>query len=267
MRGLLAGATGLVLVLGAADVSAQDTAYVPTLSTSAQRVCTSDTRQSVLLDARSGAPLGQPATTRETSRFHAAAAGDGGYLFILRFDSDEGDIELEARIATDGSVMAAEVTGSAIEGLIAAELTDAEQLALFMARDIPELALLGRRYRAGDSYYSAAMSQTLLEAVIGRLGTPFPLQGVIDITYRGEGMAQGRASRDFSGTITVEGSGAYRSDATELRYLGQFDISHDAETGLLLSSHSDHRSSLLRNASVAHDSVATVTVTCEIGPL
>lgn len=265
VKSLIAGIAGLALMLGAAGVAAQDTAYVPTLSTSAQRVCTSEQTQTIVSDRRTGTPLGQPAVSRSTSRFHATARQGGGYLFMLGFDSPSGDIDLQASITRDGSVSAAEINGSAL-----AYLTDPderERQAMFMARDIPETALVGRRFTLGDSYYSASATQALLDAIIGRLDTPFPLRGTMDITYRGAGMAQGRASRDFAGTITIEGGGTLQGTQVELRYSGQFAFSHDAETGLILTSRSDHRSGFTQNGVVAHDSISTDVVTCEIRPL
>lgn len=210
---------------------AQQQPIRPVISTTMQRVCQAETTATVLV--REGTPVSDPMPAMERQERRLAARGTSdGYVFEHVTRAPAGTITFVITTSPAGVVKDAEMTGIPAElGMPAAQQT---QLARTSADDLPERLLIGRTFAVGDSYYPEPLRQNLISRVMDSLGMPFPVQGSIDVLYRGEVEHNGRRAWLFDGDMTVSGSGEAAGSVVGLRQSGTGRVLHDVETGLVL---------------------------------
>jgi hypothetical protein len=209
--------------------------YSPVLSTSMQRSCPGETGMTMLFDATGQSPLNQPQITRDARSFRATRDGSS-YAFEQAAVSPAGDTILRANVAANGAVSNAQLSGSAFQAALAASQTpvDVSTLANSLALEIPERLIVGRTFAVGDQYYPEELRHTLVGQMTSAMGVPFPVQGSIDITYRGESTQNGRRVHVFEGALRAEGNGDMQGQVVSIRLNGPARIAYDADTGLIV---------------------------------
>ncbi len=229
-----AAVAALLLGLIPQGVHAQAARITPVLSTTHERICEAETSTLTLVNGGQAVVGGQPVIENQTRSLRVIGTPDG-YLFEQTVDAPTGDILLRFTASRSGVPSNATLTGSTIDAFAAASpQTNMTELAAAYADDVPERLLVGQSFAVGDSYYPADLQSSLISRMLDTMGLPFPVDGSIDVRYRGEVMHQGRRAWRFTGPLTVRGSGDLNGQPVSIDQTTRSEILHDAETGLVL---------------------------------
>lgn len=228
-RALLAAAA---LAAGLAPMSAAAQRITPTLSTTMQRICEGE-RRSITVQA--DAPAAAPEVMATTNHFRALRDAEG-YLFYESTTNADGETIVLARVADTGEISNPELRGSAMDAARAeAPDVDWNEMAQYLAIEIPERLIVGRSFDVGDDYYPPHLQANLIEPMAAALGVPFPITSEINIPYRGESVEGGRRVWTWEGEITMRGSGVVHSTQIDVMGTSQVRVVRDAETALTLA--------------------------------
>lgn len=230
-----AAAATLLLGLAPQAAHSQTARIAPVLSTTMQRTCESETSSLQLINGGREVTDGQPTIENQT-RVLRVTRIPGGYLFEQTVNAPGGDTLLRFNVTPNGAASDAALSGSAIDAYaVAAPQIDLSVLAAALSEDVPERLLIGRSLAVGDSYYPADLQRSLMGRMTTSLGLPFPVDGFIDIRYRGEVTHAGRRTWRFTGPMTVQGAGNLNGQPISIAQTTQNEVFHDVETGLVLS--------------------------------
>lgn len=230
-----AAVAALLLALAPQAAHSQTARITPVLSTTMQRTCVSETSSVQLMNGGREVTDGQPTIENQT-RGLRISRNPGGYLFEQTAKAPAGDTLLRFNVTASGATSDATLSGSAIDAYAAAAPhIDLSVLAAAYSEDVPERLLVGRSFAVGESYYPADLQRSLMGRITSSLGLPFPVDGLVDIRYRGEVVHAGRRAWRFSGPMTMQGAGELSGQPVSLAQTVQNEVFHDVETGLVLS--------------------------------
>lgn len=236
MKLVYAAAVALVLAASPCAVLAQDARIAPVVSTKMQRTCQAQTTFAVTLNA--GRTVDAEPVVVTTTRGLSASTVPDGLRIRQTVNGPDGDLLLDFTVTPARDVIDARLSGSAFDAMGAGP-SDLSTIAATMAEDVPERLLVGRTFAVGDGYYPDELRSTLIGRIIGELGLPFPVDGSLDIVYRGELEHAGRRAWLFEGTMAVSGAGALQGTEASMDQTSRVRMIHDAETGLVLSARID----------------------------
>lgn len=230
-----AAVAALLLGLMPQTAHAQGARITPVMSTAHERICDGETSTVTLVNAGQEVVGGQPVIENQTRGLRVTRTPDG-YLFEQTVDAPTGDLLLRFNTSRSGVASRASLSGSTIEAYAAASpQTNLAELAAAYADDVPERLLVGQSFAVGDSYYPADLQRNLISRMLDTMGLPFPVDGSIDVRYRGEVMHAGRRAWRFTGPMTVRGAGDLNGQPVSIDQTTRSEILHDAETGLVLA--------------------------------
>lgn len=204
------------------------------LAPEASRNCTGE--MSIRMVDGQGQPVSTGVAEAGALREILSVRLEGGQYELRHEVTDPaGQTLLITRIRPDGTVIDATVSGTG-----AAEMTGDQlrQLAMLLARGLPERLVAGRTFGPGDNLYSDADTQAMLGALSGALGLPADIQmesaGNMPFTgAAGEGAGR---TLTFAGPATLRGRGTIGGQMMEVEVSGEGTTVIDATTGLLRSS-------------------------------
>jgi hypothetical protein len=222
-----------VLALGLSFPSvseAQQARISPTLSTSMKRVC--DGKTTSLTTMAQGSRVAGPRPEITTSvRGLSVSEASAGRRFEQTVEAPTGDVSLTFVVTPQGRILDAELSGPALAGILPEQRAE---LARNLADDVPEKLLLNRSFVPGSPYYPDDLRDVLIGRMTSAFGLPFPVEGSLDVTYRGEVDRGGRRAWLFEGPMTTAGQGDVGGVELSIAQDALFRVHHDVETGLVL---------------------------------
>ena len=261
-----AAVAALLLGLVPQPALAQAGSITPVVSTTMQRNCEAETSAQVLRQGGQEVTGSQPTIERQTRTLRITRAGSG-YRFEQNVEAPLGDVVLRFNVAANGAPSGATLSGSSIDAYAAAAPEiDLSELAAAFADDVPERLLIGRTLAVGDTYYPVELQRSLVGRMTTGMGLPFPVDGSIDIRYRGEVMRGGRRAWRFTGEMTMQGAGTLSGLPVTIAQTTQTEVLHDAETALVLAFNADAETRLDMNGQPFQVSRNTDKYTCAIVP-
>lgn len=245
---------------------AQSGPITPVLSTDMQRVCEAEVTN-VMLMSDGVENVGTQPTVQADTRGLKVVRTDNGLDFEQTAVGSNFSTVLRFSTVDNGAVTDANLTGSWADAYVAATPdADLPALAYSLAADVPERLLVGRTFAVGDQYYPEALRGSLMGQMVANLGLPFAVDGALDVRYRGEVRHEGRRAWRFSGEMTARGSGDVNGVPVSLDHVGQAEVLHDAETGLVLRYNLTSTTQYSVRGSPFSRQRATDTYDCEIIP-
>lgn len=235
---------------------AQDARITPALSTTMQRTCEVEKSRLLVMARGEVMPDARPTVERQTRGLRVSRTPEGR-LFEHTVTWPQGDVLLRFESTPNGAVTDATLSG---------DPAGSPALARAMAEDVPERLLLGQTFAVGDSYYPEALRRSLIEQMTTGMGLPFAINGLVEITYRGESMREGRRAWRFEGPLTAGGSGEVAGASLSVAHVTDAVILHDAETGLVLTYETTGDTRVNVDGRPIHHLRITEAFTCEIIP-
>jgi hypothetical protein len=254
---LRATALSMIMALSACNMLAPPAKV--TLANAASRACTGDTRVRAL--TVNGQPAGDTPEQTQSINENLSVRLDGNQYEIQRSDTVQGgQITLLTHIRPDGTVVDANLSGSALGG------DQLQQLSMTAAKTLYERAVMGRELRPGDNLYANVDMQDMVNSMMGAMALPptIQIQMAGTVPYTGTTGDGANRSFNFAGQLHVTGGGAANGQTIAVDFPMNATISIDATTGLMRATTTDGTMDLKVNGVTQTSMRITQNVTCSI---